>query len=398
MKKHVMITGTGMDGNRTLTCEAKQAIEKADLLIGAARMLKPFEHCGKPMINCYESRRIAGHIAESSYSNIAVLVSGDCGFYSAAGSLLPLLGEYETELVCGISTPVYFCSRVGLQWSDMRFVSLHGANAPIVRNVCSHRYTFFLLGGSAEPSIICRRLCEYSREDVQVYIGENLASENERISKGAARDFIDFKADKLCALIVVNDNYERYIPSCIDDDQFIRGGVPMTKAEVRGLCVAKLHIGENDVCWDIGCGTGSVSVEMAFRCRMGRVLAVDKSEEAISLTRQNMLQFGCDNIELICGSAEDVVEDLPAPDCVFIGGSGGSLESIIKNAATKNPDVKTVITAVSLETLNKCSEVFADCGFESEITQVAVTRTRRVGSHTMLAAENPIFIIKRKMS
>ena len=393
MNQQVKIIGIGMDGRKTLTFEARQAIEGAELLIGAGRMLEPFVSLGKPMIDCYDSARIAAHIAASGAEHIAVLVSGDVGFYSAAASLFPLLKGYQTELIGGISTPVYLCAKLGLPWQDMPFISLHGADAPVVRNVCRSRYAFFLLGGKVTPADICRKLCEYGRGEVRVHIGENLASDNERITSGAAKDFTDHPSEKLCAVITENERYERHVPSCIDDGQFTRGAVPMTKAEVRGLCVAKLAVGGRDTCWDIGCGTGSVSVEMALRCPLGKVIAIDKNEEALSLTERNQKAFGCDNIQILAGSAEE----FPAPDCVFIGGSGGTLESIIQTAVGKNPGVRIVLTAVSLETLHQCAEVFEKYGLESGITQIAVTRTKKVGSHTMLTAENPIFIIERKM-
>ena len=136
--KTIHIIGTGMDGDRTLTLEARRAIEQAELLIGAQRMLKPFEALKKPMLCCYDGRKTAALIADSEYSEIAVLVSGDGGFYSAAGTLLPLLREYRTELISGISTPVYLCAKAGLPWSDMRFVSLHGTDAPFVRMICAN--------------------------------------------------------------------------------------------------------------------------------------------------------------------------------------------------------------------------------------------------------------------
>ena len=168
----------------------------------------------------------------------------------------------------------------------------------------------------------------------------------------------------------------------------------MTKSEVRSVCTAKLEVGSDSICWDIGCGTGSVAIEMAFLCPNGKVYAVEKNEEAVRLTSENRIKFGCDNIEIISGNAESVVETLPEPDCVFVGGSSGSLKKIITAVMEKNPFAKIVVTAVSLETLNQCIEIFDSIGAETEIMQIAVTRTRKVGRHTMFAAENPIFIIR----
>lgn len=393
-KKKVAIVGIGMDGTDTLTQAGRRAIEAADLLIGAERMLRPFRHLGKREVVSYQPAPI---ICDCEEQHIAVLVSGDVGFYSAAEKLLPRLEGLEVEVICGIATPVYFSARLGLSWSDMHFVSLHGANASIVRNVCAHKTTFFLLGGDVTPALLCRRLCEYGLQNVTVHIGENLSSDAEHVTSGCAKDFTEYEAERLCAVIVQNEQYERGIRAGIDDSEFIRGDIPMTKSEVRTLVVAKLGIGEGDVCWDIGCGTGSVSVEMALRGEDVSVYAVDKNAEAVALTQRNCEKFGCDNIEIIHEKAETAVSSFPPPDCVFIGGSGGSIEPIVQAAYAKNPAVRMVVTAVSLETLHQAATVFEQLGMACAITQIAVTRTRKVGSHTMLAAENPIFIIQRKL-
>ncbi len=395
--KKVTVVGIGTDGVTTMTREALNAVENADILIGAKRMLKPFEELKKPCLVSYISSEISKFILECEYKNIAVLMSGDCGFYSGTQKLLPLLVGIKTDVICGISSPVYFCSKLKIPWSDLRFVSLHGKRENIVRSVCISKKTFFLLGGDITPKDICSKLCEYNLSGVKVYIGENLSLENERILCGTAKDFTDIECGNLCVMIVENNGFERCMKSCIPDEEFIRGKVPMTKAEVRNICVSKLEVGTNDICWDIGSGTGSVSVEMAVRCFNGTVYAVEKNPEATALTDKNRHKFGCDNIEIIHDNAENAVQNLPIPDCVFVGGSGGELEKIINAAFEKNPEVKIIVTAVSLETLNGCINFFNEIGINTEVTQIAVTRTHRIGSHTMLKAENPIFIINTKI-
>lgn len=397
MVKHISIIGIGMDGTETLIGKALRTIENAQILIGAQRMLDCFSELGKPVFCSYKSNDIAEFIKECEYEKIAVLMSGDCGFYSGAERLLPLIGDFETEVICGISTPVYFASKLKITWQNMKFVTLHGVGGNIVRHVCLNPVTFFLLGGEIAPKDICKRLCEYGLGDLIVHIGENFGGSNERITTGTAKELTEIETDKLCAVIVCNENYEKSLRSCIPDSEFIRGSVPMTKSEVRSVCVAKLEINSDSICWDIGCGTGSVAIEMAFRCPNGRVYAVEKNEEAVGLTSENRINFGCDNIEIISGNAESVVETLPEPDCVFVGGSSGSLKKIIMTVVEKNPFAKIVVTAVSLETLSQCIEIFDHIGVETEITQLAVTKTRKVGRHTMLAAENPIFIIRGKL-
>lgn len=392
----VKIIGIGMGSEKNLTAEAAEAIKAADVLIGARRMLEPFKALGKPMLEEYRSEEISRFLEENEYQSPAVLVSGDCGFFSGARKLTALLKDADTELICGIASPVYFLSKLKKDWSDCHFVSLHGQNGNIVRSVCAHEKTFFLLGGSLGASDVCKKLCDYGMGDISLYIGENLGSESEKITSGKACEIVGLSTCGLSVMLAENPDYERQIPSGIDDEEFIRGKVPMTKKEVRAITVSGLEIGKNDLCWDIGSGTGSVSVEMAVRCENGTVHAVEKNPEAAALTAENSRKFGCDNIEIHEGEAAEIVGELPPPDCVFIGGSSGKIGEIVGAALDKNSNVRLTITAVSLETLVQATEAFDKLGMKSEITQIAVTRTRKVGNHTMLTAENPIYIIKRK--
>ncbi len=385
----VWIVGIGMDGIKTLTAEARDVIESADILVGAERILKPFENSGKMIFREYLPERIAEFINNHSGSKTAVLMSGDCGFFSGAKKLSSLVGD--CRIICGISTPVYFCSRIGVSWENMKFISLHGRHNNIAVNVVRNEYCFFLLGGETTPADICRRLIAYGLPDVEVYIGENFCSENERVLSGKPSDFTEIATDRLCAVIVRNENYLKCIPSGIDDGDFIRDKVPMTKAEIRAIVISKLNVSEKSICWDIGCGTGSVSVEMALRCPEGAVYCFDRKEDALRLTNINTSRFSCDNVHLYkCVFPEDVPSGIPVPDCVFIGGSSGKLSDIVSYVRKLNPYAEIVLTAVSLETVSECLE------FSAEIIQAAVTRTHKTGSYTMMSAENPVFIVRLK--
>uniref|UniRef100_UPI00036944CD precorrin-6Y C5,15-methyltransferase (decarboxylating) subunit CbiT n=1 Tax=Ruminococcus flavefaciens TaxID=1265 RepID=UPI00036944CD len=322
---------------------------------------------------------------------------GDCGFFSGARKISESLADHETEMICGISSPVYFLSKLGKDWSDCFFVSLHGKSANAARAVSSHKKTFFLLGGDLTAGELCRRLCDYGMGEVTVHIGADLGYSSEKIISGRAEEFTEADISQLSVLLAENPEYERALLSGIPDEKFIRGNVPMTKSEVRAVAVAGLDIRKTDVCWDIGGGTGSVSVEMAIRCGRGRVYSVEKNTEAVSLIAENRRRFRCDNIEIVEGEASEAVRELPSPDCVFIGGSGGKLKDIVKAAAEKNSNIRLTVTAVSIETLAEATTVFDEIGFEAEISQIAVTRTRKMGNHTMMSAENPVFIIKRKL-
>ncbi len=395
MSKKIYIIATGMNGCNTMTKQALDKLQECELFIGAKRIVALFSDLEKESLISYRYDEICEKIHKSACTKIGILVSGDCGFFSMAEKLVTMLEQYDVEIICGISSPVYFCSKLKMKWSDMAFISLHGRKANIIRHIARNKKTFFLLGGEIKAEHICKMMCDYGMGDLEVHIGENLAMDNERILSDTARNLQNIHTSVLCVMIAENPHHETYLKTNIPDREFIRDRIPMTKAEIRNICVSKFSIESDDICWDIGCGTGSVAVEMAMRCFNGTVCAVDKNERAFRLTEQNKYRFQCDNIEIFLGEATEIIPTLPMPDCVFIGGSSGKLKEIIRMVSEKNPFVRIVVTAVSLETLSQSITAFEKLGMNTEITQIAVTRTKKIGTHTMLNAENPIFLICR---
>lgn len=394
----VYIVGTGADGKITLTKEAEKAIENAGLLIGAERMLKPFSRSGKELYVTYRPQDIADKLDSCKYDAAAVLMSGDCGFFSGARKLLPLISYHDVRIISGISSVSYFCSRLGLSYEDMKFVTLHGKKSNIAVNVMLNERCFFLLGGEVTAAEVCRKLCFFGLSDVNVYIGTDLGYESETVMTGKAGGFLDAETGGLSVMITENSSALRCIPSGIDDERFIRRSVPMTKSEVRCIAVSKLGICRDSVVWDIGCGTGSVSVEAAYRCPDGRVFSFDKNPEAVELTEENARIHGCDNIIVKEGNCPGALADADAPDKVFIGGSSGDMSGIFEAVFAKNPSADIVVTAVSLETLQDSVSCFERYGTAPEILQIAAARTKKLGTHTMLQAQNPVFIICGRLS
>lgn len=392
-KPLVRLIGIGMDGGATLTEAARAAIDGADAVFGAKRVTEPFSGGSAPVFNTWKADEISEIIKREKFRNICVLMSGDCGFYSGASRLIDKFPGFEVEVIPGISSVSYFAAKIKLPWQDMKFVSLHGVENSIVRNVRRNRYCFFLLGGDASAAHICGELCDYGLREIKVYFGENLGYPTERIVSGAVEEFVSTRSEKLCVLVTENPDFERSAQFGIDDGEFLRvSGIPMTKSEVRAVVMSKLAVGDGDICWDIGCGTGSVTVEMALQCGSGRVYGAEISDVAADLTGRNCIKFGCDNVRAYHGKAPEILEDLPAPDCVFIGGSGGKLEEILKavfGAAKRG--ARVVVTAVTLDTLERCRRVFSEHGITAEIVQAAFSR---VGAGSMISALNPIFIIK----
>lgn len=393
-KLKVYIIGTGVNGRNSLTFKAKEAIERSQMLIGAERMLSEYSYCEKKIVKAYKPEEISDILRNGVFDTAAVLMSGDCGFFSGAKKLISLIEDMCPEIISGISSMVYFCDRMHVSYENMKQISLHGKSANIAINVLMNEKCFFLLGGDMNAADVCERLCEYGLSNTTVYIGENLGYENEVCRKGKAKDFTNIVTERLSVIMTENPDYLCHIPSEISDCEFIRDSIPMTKSAVRGNIVSGLKICSNSVCWDIGCGTGSVSVEIAFRCPDGKVFAFDKKFEAVELTLNNSRKFGCDNIIVNEGICPEILKNVPSPDKVFIGGSSGSMQEIFECIYIKNQFADITVSAISLETLEQACKAFKHFGKSYSITQIAVTETKKAGNHTMLAAQNPVFIIR----
>ena len=388
--KEINIIGMGMS-EKTLTREALDLISEADILIGAKRLTNEFAHMKKPSFNAYLSNDILEIIEKTDSEKIAILVSGDVGFYSAAEKLVDVLKDYNPNLISGISSVSYFFAKCSLPWKDANLISCHGLDTNIVSSVRRNRYTFALTGKNIPE--LQNELIKYGFGDLKVWIGENLGSNEESVQESIISDLGGKEFSSLTVLIIENPDFDSRIRTGIPDEEFIRGKVPMTKSEVRAVCLSKLSLSSSDIAYDIGCGTGSVTIEMAFSAYDGKVYAFDKNEEAISLLEQNCQKFHLDNVEAICGLAPECLKDLPVPDVAFIGGSSGNMDEIVSYLYGINSKIKLVITAVTLENAMAALDSLKNIGIKSDIVQVAVSKGRGIGELHMLIAQNPIFII-----
>ena len=388
--KEINIIGMGMS-EKTLTHEALELINEADILIGAKRLINEFAHLNKPSHNAYLSNDILEIIEKTDAQKIAILVSGDVGFYSAAEKLVDVLKEYEPNLISGISSVSYFFAKCSLPWKNANLISCHGIDTNIVSSVRRNEYTFALTGKNIPE--LQNDLVKYGFGDLKVWVGENLGSDEESIQETKVSQLGGREYSSLTVLIIENPDFDSRIRTGIDDEEFIRGKVPMTKSEVRAVCLSKLSLSPDDIAYDIGCGTGSVTIEMAFSAYDGKIYAFDKNEEAISLLEQNCQKFHLDNVEAICGLAPECLEGLPVPDVAFIGGSSGNMDEIVKYLYGLNSHMRFVITAISLENAMAALDSLKSVGIDGDIVQVAVSKGKKIADLHMLMAQNPIFII-----
>ncbi|ACL75638.1 bifunctional cobalt-precorrin-7 (C(5))-methyltransferase/cobalt-precorrin-6B (C(15))-methyltransferase [Ruminiclostridium cellulolyticum] len=394
MKKKLYIIGAGTGSEDFLTQRALKLMEICDVIYSTSHR---FLSDSRIKVTECSVTEIPKLIEASQDQNIALLVSGDTGFFSITGSLSEKLeNKVDIEVVCGISSLQYFCSKTGNSYENIKVVSLHGRERNILGLISYNPKVFVLTGGENKAHSICKSLSEHGLTEVKAIVGENLSMPEERIVRGTVKELAGYTFGNLAVMLLVNQNYVNcYIP--LNDKDFQRGNVPMTKEEVRAVTLAKLAIQPCDTVFDIGAGTGSVAIEMARRAFDGRVYAIEKHPEALDLICKNRVKLGAYNIKVVSGTAPDIFEGLPVPDRAFIGGSSGNMAEIVWYLTEINPGIHIVANAITLESLNAAINSFEENGFETEVVCINSSVSKKVGGYHMMNANSPVYIITGKI-
>lgn len=406
--KQIYLVGIGTGQPENMTGEAVRCCRGADLIIGAERVAQAAAMTGTKADIKYEwnPESILKYInAHPEYTNIAIVLSGDTGFFSGAEKLFDLV-EKETHcrpaVICGISSLAAFCGRIGTSWDTVHIMSLHGAKGNLIANTARYGRVFALLGNENDAALQCCKLTEYGMGETKITIGARLGYDDEQIISGKASEMTDCRTPKLSVLLAqwepqpgtLAGDYLRSGIHDFPDSAFIREKVPMTKEEIRAVSLAKLRLHKDSVVYDIGAGTGSVSIEMACAAPDGTVYAIEQNPEARSLIEKNRRQFAADNLIIVDGTAPEALAGLPAPTHAFIGGSGGHMKEIISHLLSVNPGIRIVINVIALETLTEALSAVDSLPLtDHDIALLSVSKSRKLGNYNMMTGQNPIWII-----
>lgn len=418
--RKIILSGIGMGNTDGMTREAYHAFEEAEVIFGAERMLENLPGKGIK-VPYYRADDIISYLIEHpQYTKVAAAFSGDSGFYSGAQSMKKALEEAnekgilksETTSLPGISSVSALAARLGVSWNDAVLASIHGRRTNVVNLVRKNTKVFLLLSGKNDFEMLVNKFREAGINHVKISAGYRLSYPDEKLFTFYLDEFetklFDLPEGVYTCLIENEDCEEQILTPGIDDEIFSRTKVPMTKNEVRVLSISRLELTKNAVVYDVGSGTGSVSIECARLSPDIFVFAIEQKEEAANLTKENAVRLGLsDQILVINKKAPEGFEELPTPTHVFIGGSSGALSDILSAIQKKlivkentkgktdkaSKGVRVVINAVSLETIAQITKLIQTYPVKHvQLTQIQASRAHKLGSYNLMQAQNPVLI------
>ncbi len=399
--KTVTIIGMGM-GPKDLTAEHTKIIEKADILVGGQRLLDYFDRCAaqKKAID----KNLEGIIDfiknNMTTQSIVVLASGDPLFFGIGARLIKTLGAQNVNIYPNISTVAAAFARIKEPWNNVRVVSLHGRNNEglLLKTLEKENLVAVFTDPINNPARLAQRLMEEDFINFKMCVLESIGTPEERFAwyhlDCAAT--MTFTEPNLAILKKSAEDFKEGIPLHLGlpDNYYDHQQGLITKSEVRAITLAKLRLLKDHILWDLGAGSGSVSIEACLLVPSGKVFALEKNPERIQQIEVNKRRFGVKNLEIVQTVLPEGLECLPRPDRIFIGGGGRDLVRIINAAVTfLKPNGLVVVNTVLMQNIQTATETLAALGFVTNKVQVQINRSRPMPWGDRLEAQNPVWII-----
>jgi precorrin-6Y C5,15-methyltransferase (decarboxylating) len=395
----IYVIGAGVKGHEEFGRRALELIKQADLLIGGERQLALFpDFAGEKLVIDNNLGTVVARLARHP-ERAVVLSSGDPLFFGIGRHLLRNLPEADFEFLPNVSSVQYAFAKIGAPWDDAVFVSTHGRGLKeAVDRIVANDKAAVLTDERHNPAAIARELIERGRDGYSVWLCENLGSAEERIVRTDVRGLLELAAAPLNVLILVKEYEAGGVGARsalgIADEEFATVKKLITREEVRAISLAKLRLRHDLILWDVGAGSGSVSIEADHLLPNGEVYAIERNPQYLMFLKENLGKFQSRHVNVVAGEAPGCFDQLPDPDRVFIGGSGGNLWDILKAVDGRLPAAgRVVINAVTLDTLTAATEFFENAGYQLEVATINIARTRPLTDYKLFEAHNPVFVI-----
>jgi len=381
-------------------------VNRAEIVLGGKRLLGMFPSLTGDKI------AIRNNLAEVTalikrnlgQKRIVVLASGDPDFYGIASYLTGKLGKDMVEIIPNVSAMQLAFARIKESWENAVFASVHSRPIEdIIETVRSNHKIGIFTDDEHTPATIAKVLLEHGVDGYQAYVCQNLGGKDEKVIETDLHGLCQTKSSPLNILILLRAQPKppggAHSPRRlgIPDEEFHqrrpKAGL-ITKQEVRAVSLAKMRLTDESVLWDIGAGSGAVSIEASFLVRKGRIYTIEKNNTDVAIIKKNLRKFQAPNVEVVQAFAPDGLSNLPDPTAVFIGGSGGRMEEILDFVSRRlKPGGRIVINVVALENLNAAVNALKARGFVPDVSLVNVARSTSVMELTRFEALNPVFVV-----
>ncbi|MDP8900170.1 MAG: precorrin-6y C5,15-methyltransferase (decarboxylating) subunit CbiE [Actinomycetota bacterium] len=392
----IAVLGIGRGG---ISVGARALLDHAELVVGGGRHLLDFGVEAERALALQGDLSEALDRIEKTEGSVAVLASGDPGFFGIVRILAERFGPKNLLVLPALSAVSEAFARAGIPWDDALIVSAHGRDPRRAVNVCrAHPKVAVLTSPVFGPAELAGALEGFGRSFV---VAERLGEPDERMHEGDAAQVARMSWKDPNTVVVydatravgkkgwISGYSETRGRWALPQGEFAHRSGMITKPEVRALVLARLGPGPGDLVWDVGAGSGSVAVECA---RFGAAaMAVEREWESCDRIRENASRHGA-YVQVVHGEAPEALHKLPEPDAVFVGGTGENFEEILKGAAVRARRC-VVLTLITLERVVPAAEILEGCGLSVETTFLQASRIKGVGQLHRLAAETPVFVV-----
>ncbi len=405
--RRIHIIGIGEDGLAGLTEHARKLVTSAELLIGDPDCLAVVRDLPAPKLETSNSlQEIVAQITAHPEKRIVLLAVGDPLFYGVARYLWEKIGKDRFEVVPHVSTMQMAFARVKENWEDAYLANLadHPLEEVISRIRSADKVGLFTTE-EFPPNRLAEQLLACGLDYFSAYVCEHLGAPNERVTSGELHDIAAHTYSPLNVLILVRkpDVPDRPLKQWgkrlfgNPDETFLQSKPKrglLTPAEIRAIALAKLDVGLRSIVWDVGAGSGSLSIEAAQIAREGTVFAVEMDPHDFELLRENAQRFDVPNLRPILGRAPEAWTELPDPDCVFVGGSGRQVVDLCQAALARlRPGGRLVVTMGSVDNVAECQQRIRTLTPHIDVLMINLARGYYQLDRVRFQALNPTFIV-----
>jgi precorrin-6Y C5,15-methyltransferase (decarboxylating) len=402
----VFIVGIGDDGVDGMTAQARKVLESADALLGpeVCRSLLPADLAGRLAVAA-TLEELCEKIEAAGDKRLVVLASGDPLFYGTARYVCSKLGKERFEVVPHVSSMQLAFARVKESWEEAFLANLAGQSIErVIDKIRSSDTVGLFTSDQWPPAAVAQTLLDNGIDSFQAYVCENLGSPDERVTQGSLADIARDAFGPLNVMILVRKSRVTDAAGEVGtrlfgnpDECFLQSRPKrglLTPAEIRSLALAEMALQPTSVVWDVGAGSGSVGLEAARIAHAGVVHAIEMDPDDHQLILENAERFGVVNLHAVLGQAPEAWAGLPAPDAIYVGGSGRHVARLVEEAWKRlKPGGRLVTSCNSIENLAAVHAFLRARSGDAAYWMVNVARGIEQMDRIRFEAINPSFLM-----